>query len=59
MKLDELGFVALNELFQTGDAHVEELSVLKAQAMRSRATLAPTGAKKAKKPIPLREKDPW
>ena len=49
----------LNELFQTGDAYVDVLAALKTQAKRSRHTSAPAGAKKAKKPIPLREKDQW
>ena len=59
VKLEDLQFVVLNELFQTGDDYVSELAALKAQAKRARETSAPAVAKKSKKPIPLREKDPW
>ena len=59
VKLEELQFVVLNELFQTGDAYVTELDALKAQAKRAREASAPAKAKRSKKPSPLREKDPW
>ena len=59
VKLEELQFVVLNELFQTGDVYVTELDALKAQAKRARETSAPARAKRSKKPVPLREKDPW
>ena len=59
VKLEESKLIVLNELFQTGDAYVTELAALKTQAERARESSAPAGAKKSKKPIPLREKDPW
>ena len=59
VKLEELRFVVLTDLFQTGDAYVTELEALKAQAKRTRETSAPVPAKRSKKPVPLREKDPW
>ena len=59
VKLDELRFLVLNDLFKVGDDYIAELETLKAQAKRTRETSAPASAKKSKKPVPLREKDPW
>ena len=59
VKLEELQFVVLNDLFQTGDAYITELDALKAPAKRGRETSTPAPAKRSKKPVPLREKDPW
>ena len=59
VKLEELQLVVLNVLFQTGDAYITELEALKAQVNWARETSAPASAKRSKKPVPLREKDPW
>ena len=52
VKLDELQFVVLNDLFPTGDAYITALEALKAQAKRTRETSAPVPAKRSKKPVP-------
>ena len=56
VKLDELNFFVLNDLFKTGDAYVEGLAASKAQAKRARAAPAPSGAKRLRKPVPFWEK---
>ena len=60
MNLGDLGFVVMDELFNSGEEFVKELDSLKAQerAEKDRVGLVKR-VKRSKADQPLREREPW
>ena len=59
MDLDTLPFVVLRELFEVGEAYLEERAALKAADKKRKASLGLSGERAKKKSETLSKKCPW
>ena len=60
VELDNLNFLVMNDLFEEGEAYVEELAVLKeSEKEKKRKCGGLTTERKAKKGQALRDRQPW
>ena len=59
LKLEDLRFLVMNELFATGEEYVQELAALKEGEKKVTEAAGVTPAKKRRKGEPLSVRDPW
>ena len=59
VNLEELGFLVMPSLFETGEAYMKELAELKEGEKRKSAAEGKAPFRKRSKQDPLRERDPW
>ena len=59
VKLEDLRFLVMNELFATGEEYVQELAALKEGEKKVTEAAGVTPAKKRRKGEPLSVRDPW